>query len=261
MSNVMEGRKVLVTGARNKWSIAWAAAESLNREGAQLAFSVMGEREQTGVAKLIAEAGIDAPIFQCDATDDAQMEALFEKVGNAFGGTLDGALHGIAFANRDDLAGEYVKTDKAGFSLAHEASAYTLVNMSRYARPLLLAAGGGSIVTLTYLGSDRAVPNYNVMGVAKASLEASVRYLAVDLGKDKIRVNAVSAGPIKTMSAAGIAGFDTMRKSVGEISPLRRPVEVSEVGDAALFLLSPWSRGITGEVMYVDGGFNIIAAA
>ena len=257
----MEGRKILISGVRNKWSIAWAAAESLHREGATLAFSVLGDREEGGVKKLLAESGIIAPIFQCNATEDEQLERLFAEVGVAFEGSLDGVLHGIAFADREDLSGEYVKTSKTGFSLAHEASVYTLVGMSRYARPLLQKAGGGSIVTLTYLGAERSVPNYNVMGVAKAALEASVRYLASDLGKDNIRVNAISAGPIKTMSAAGIANFDTMRKSVGEVSPLGRAVDVEEVGDSCLFLFSPWSRGITGEVIHVDSGYHIIASS
>ena len=261
MANVMDGRKILISGVRNKWSIAWAAAESLHREGATLAFSVFGDREEGGVKKLLAEAGYDAPIFQCDATKDEQAEALFANVGEAFEGKLDGFLHGIAFAGREDLSGEFVKTGKEGFTLAHESSVYTLISLSRFARPLLQAAGGGSIVTLTYLGAERAIPNYNVMGVAKAALEASVRYLASDLGKENIRVNAISAGPIKTLAASGIANFDAMRKSVGEASPLGRPMDVEEVGDACLFLFSPWSRGITGEVIYVDGGYSIIATS
>lgn len=258
MSNVMEGRGVLVTGARNKWSIAWHAAVALNREGANLAFSVFGDREEAGVAKLMAEANIKAPIFQCDAKEDDQVEGLMAKVGSHLGGKLDGLIHAMAFANKDELSGEYVATTRSGFSLAHESSVYTLVSLSRYARPLMQAAGGGGIVTLSYLGAERVVPNYNVMGVAKASLEATVRYLAQDLGKDNIRVNAISAGPIKTLAAAGISGFDTMRKQVGDLSPLKRSVEADEVGDAILFLLCPWSRGITGETIYVDGGYHII---
>ena len=258
MSNVMDGRAILVTGARNKWSIAWHAALALHREGAELLFSVFGDREETGVTKLLTEAGITAPIVQCNATIDEEVEALYAKVGSHFGGRLDGLIHAMAFANKDELAGEYIATSKAGFAIAHESSAYTLVSLSRYGRPLLQAAGGGSIVTLSYLGAERVVPNYNVMGVAKAALEASVRYLAQDLGKDNIRVNAISAGPIKTLAAAGISGFDAMRKQVGEVSPLKRTVEADEVGDAIMFLLSPWSRGITGETIYVDGGYHIV---
>jgi enoyl-[acyl-carrier protein] reductase I len=258
MSSVMDGRCVLVTGARNKWSIAWHSAVSLSREGARLAFSVYGDREEAGVSKLLTEAGISAPVFQCNATIDAEVERLYAAVGDHFDGRLDGLVHAMAFANKDELAGEYVATSREGFGLAHESSVYTLVSLSRAARPLLLKAGGGSIVTLSYLGAERVVPNYNVMGVAKASLEASVRYLAQDLGKDNIRVNAVSAGPIKTLAAAGISGFDAMRKQVAEIAPLRRAVEADEVGDTILFLLSSWSRGITGETIYVDGGYHII---
>ena len=246
------------TGVRNKWSIAWHAALALNREGANLIFSVFGDREEAGVAKLISEAQISAPIVQCNATFDDQVETMYAKVASHFGGKLDGMIHAMAFANRDDLSGEYVATSKEGFALAHESSAYTLVSLARGARPLMRAAGGGSIVTLTYLGAERVCPNYNVMGVAKAALEASVRYLANDLGKDNIRVNAISAGPLKTLAAAGISGFDSMRKQVAEVAPLKRSVEGDEVGDAMLFLLCPWARGITGETIYVDGGYNII---
>lgn len=258
MSGVMDGRCVLITGARNKWSIAWHSAVSLHREGARLAFSVFGDREEAGVRKLMADVGIEAPLFHCDAKEDAQVEAMMGKVGDAFGGRLDGLIHAIAFANRDDLEGEYAGTSREGFSLAHESSVYSLVSLCRYGRPLMKSSDHPGIVTLTYLGAERVVPNYNVMGVAKASLEASVRYLAVDLGKDAIRVNAVSAGPIKTLAASGISGFDAMRKHVGEVAPLRRPVDADEVGDAVMFLLCPWSRGITGETIYVDAGYHIV---
>lgn len=258
MPGVMEGKCVLVTGPRNKWSIAWHTALALHREGAKLAFSVLGEGEESNVTKLMREAGIEAPVVQCDAGDDAQVEALFTRVAEVFDGKLDGVVHAMAFANSADLKGEFGTVSSAGFALAHEVSVYTLVRMSRAARPLLNAAGGGSIVTLSYLGAERVVPNYNVMGVAKAALEATVRYLAYDLGAENIRVNAVSAGPIKTLSAKGISNFDAMRKQVGEVSPLRRPVEAEEVGDATLFLLSPWARGITGEVLHVDGGYNVM---
>jgi enoyl-[acyl-carrier protein] reductase I len=231
---------------------------SLHREGARLAFSVFGEREENGVRKLLDANGMEATLFQCDATDDAQVEALFAQVGEAFEGKLDGLLHAIAFSKKEELSGEYANTSKDGFNLAHESSVYTLVNMSRSARPLMQAAGGGGIVTLTYIGAERVVPSYNIMGVAKASLEASVRYLAYDLGKENIRVNAVSAGPIKTLAARAITGFDSMVKLVEERAPLRRAVDSDEVGDAILFLLSPLARGITGEVLYVDGGYNTV---
>jgi enoyl-[acyl-carrier protein] reductase I len=258
MAGIMEGRRVLVTAARNEWSITWHCALSLHREGARLAFSVFGEREENSVRKLLDSAGIEAPIFHCNATEDSEVERLFGQVGEVFDGQLDGLIHGVVFAKKDELGGEYAVTTKEGFTLAQESSVYTLVNMSRAARPLMQAAGGGSIVTLTYIGSERVIPSYNIMGVAKAALEASVRYLAYDLGKDNIRVNAVSAGPIKTLAARAIAGFDTMIKHVEEHSPLRRAVDSDEVGDTALFFLSPLARGITGEVLYVDGGYNIM---
>ena len=261
MAGVMTDRCVLITGPRNRWSIAWHAAVSLHREGANLAFSVFGEREQKGVEKLMEDAGIKAPIFHCNASKDEEVEQMMQNTAAHFGGKLDGFLHGIAFANKDELDGEYVVTSKEGFLVAHENSAYTLVNMSRSARPYLNAAGGGSIVTLSYLGADRAVPKYNVMGVAKAALEASVRYLAVDLGKENIRVNAVSAGPIKTLAASGIAGFDAMRQYVADKAPLGRGVEAEEVGDTILFLMSPWARALTGETIYVDCGYNILGIA
>src|SRR5579884_2398182 len=258
MPQLMEGKRILVTGVRNEWSIAWGAARALRREGASLAFSVMGDREERNVRKLLEEEGFEAAVFQCDASEDAQIDALFDQIGHHFDGALDGFVHSIAFAKKEELAGEYINTSRDGFALAHDRSVYTLVRMARAARPLMQAAQGGGIVTLTYLGAERVVPNYNVMGVAKAALEASVRYLAADLGKENIRVNAVSAGPIKTLAASGIAGFDAMVRHVAERAPLRRAVDADEVGDAALFLFSPWARGITGEVLYVDGGYHIM---
>ena len=258
MPELMAGKRILVTGARNKWSIAWHSALALHREGARLAFSVFGEREENGVGKLLREAGIEAPIFSCDASDDAQTEALFARVGAAFDGKLDGLLHAIAFANKADLEGEYAAVSKEGFHTAHENSVYSLLTLARYARPLMQAAGGGSIATLTYLGAERVVPNYNVMGVAKAALEASVRYLASDLGAENIRVNAVSAGPIKTLAASGIAGLDDMLNYCAQRAPLKRNVTPAEVGDSVMFLLSDLARGVTGETLYVDCGYNIV---
>ncbi len=258
MPGLMEGKRVLVTGARNKWSIAWHTALALHREGARLAFSVLGDGEESNLVKLMAEAGITGPIAQCDASDETQVQALFNRLGETFEGKLDGLVHAMAFAHSADLRGEFGTVSSEGYAKAHEVSVYTLISMTRGARPLFQAAGGGSIVTLTYLGAERVVPNYNVMGVAKAALEATVRYLAYDLGPDKIRVNSVSAGPIKTLSAKGIANFDAMRRQAGEVSPLRRPVEADEVGDATMFLLSPLARGITGEVLHVDGGYNVM---
>ncbi len=258
MTAVMEGKSVLITGVRNKWSIAWHAAKSLHREGANLIYSVFSDREMGSLEKLLREAGMNGPIIQCDATEDDQVTALFDKASGYCDGKLDGLLHAMAFANKEELAGEYVSTSKAGFNLAHEASVYTLISLSRGARPLIKAAGGGSIVTLSYIGAVRAIPNYNVMGVAKASLEASVRYLASDMGKENIRVNAISAAPIKTLAASGITGFDSMLKDSEEKCLLHRRIDGEEIGDSVLMLLSPWARAITGEVIYVDGGYHIL---
>jgi enoyl-[acyl-carrier protein] reductase I len=254
----MAGKTVLVTGVRNEWSIAWHAALSLHREGANLVFSVFAEREQRSVEKLLEKSGITAPILICDATNEEQVAQMMDEIGRLSDGKLHGLIHAIAFSKKEELGGEYITTSEDGFTLAHVSSVYTLVTLSRAARPLLNAAGGGSIVTLTYLGSERVVPNYNIMGVAKASLEASVRYLASNLGKENIRVNAVSAGPIKTLAARAISGFDSMVKEVAERSPLQRETTPAEVGDSLLFLLSDWARGITGETLYVDCGFHIM---
>lgn len=257
LSGLMEGKRVLISGVRNRWSIAWHTALSLHAAGAELAFSVLGDREESGLKKLLQDVDFTGPIFHCDATNAEQVEKLMASVGEHFGGTLDGFLHGIAFAKKEELSGAYVDTSHDGFTVAHESSVYSLVNMARYATPLL-APVGGSIVTLSYLGAERVVPNYNVMGVAKAALEASVRYLASDLGPQNIRVNAVSAGPIRTLAASAIGDFDSMVKMVAERSPLRRSVDAGEVGDTVLFLMSRLARGITGEVIYVDAGYNIM---
>jgi enoyl-[acyl-carrier protein] reductase I len=255
---LMQGKRVLVCGARNKWSIAWHCALSLLREQATLAFSVYSDREKEDVQKLLSGAGApDCPIFVCNATDQAQVARLFQEVSAAFDGRLDGLIHGIAFAKREDLTGEFVTTSPDGWQVALESSAYTFVALANGARSLMKESGG-ALVTLSYLGGERVVPGYNVMGVAKAALESSVRYLAADLGPEAIRVNAVSAGPIKTLAASGIAGLSTMLKHVADKAPLRRGVDADEVGDATMFLLSDLSRGITGEVLYVDAGYNII---
>lgn len=258
MAGLMEGKRILVTGVRNQWSIAWGVTLALKREGASLAFSVLGDREENNLKKLLAEEGVVAPIFHCDVGEDSQIDALFDQVGSHFGGKLDGFVHAIAFAHKEELSGEYINTSRDGFLLAHDRSVYSFVRMARAARPLLKEAGGGSLVTLTYLGAERVIPNYNVMGVAKAALEASVRYLAADLGPEQIRVNAVSAGPIKTLAASAIGGLENMLQRMEQIAPLRRRVTIEEVGDTALYLLSPLSRAVTGEVIYTDCGFHIM---
>lgn len=256
---IVAGRRVLVVGARNRWSIGWHCALSLLREGAQVAFSAYSERERGDVLKLLREESMpEIPILLCDATNQTDITRLFSEAGSLFGGQLDGLLHSIAFARREDLAGEFATTEREGWDIALGSSAFTLVSMTQAARPLLAAAGGGSVVTLSYLGGERVVPGYNVMGVAKAALESSTRYLAYDLGPENIRVNAVSAGPIKTLAASGIAGLSTMLKHVSEKSPMRRGVDADEVGDTVAFLMSPLSRGITGEVIYVDAGYHIV---
>ena len=255
----MQGKRVLVCGARNKWSIAWHSALSLNREGAQVAFSVYSERERGDVVKLLEQSDMaDCPIFLCDATKEESVAELYKQTAEAFDGKLDGLIHGIAYAKREDLSGNFVDTSKDGFLIAMENSVHTLVSLTAGARSLFEANQGGAVVTLSYLGGERVVPGYNMMGVAKAALESSVRYLASDLGPNNIRVNAVSAGPIKTLAASGISGFSSIFGYMAEHAPLRRNVDADEVGDAVTFLLSNLSRGITGEVLYVDAGYHIM---
>ncbi|OGW81368.1 MAG: enoyl-ACP reductase [Omnitrophica bacterium RIFCSPHIGHO2_02_FULL_51_18] len=257
MSQLMEGKKGLIFGVANKKSIAWAIARSVAREGAQLAFTYQGERLEENVREL-ANTLHDSLVLPCDVMQEGQVDDVFRKIDAAWGG-LDFLAHCVAYANAEDLEGDYVKTKQSGFETALGVSAYSLTLLSRKAMPLLEKKGGGSIVTLTYLGGERVAPRYNVMGVAKAALEASVRYLANDLGPRNIRVNAISAGPINTLAARGIAGFTEILKICREKSPLRRNTEQEEVGDTALFLLSALSRGITGEVIFVDCGYNILA--
>ncbi len=251
---LLEGKKGLIVGVANKHSIAWAIAQSTAREGAKLIFNYQGERLKENVEELAATIE-GSKIFPCDVSNDGEIATLMKSVESEFGG-LDFLVHSVAFAPRDELTGEFINTSRQGFATALDVSAYSLVAVSRAALPLM--KDGGSIVTLTYLGAERVVPHYNVMGVAKAALEASVRYLAHDLGPRGIRVNAISAGPIRTLAARGVSGISKMVEHHREIAPLRRATEQSEVGDTALFLLSPLGRGITGEVIYVDGGYHIL---
>jgi enoyl-[acyl-carrier protein] reductase I len=252
----LEGKKGLIYGVRNQRSIAWGCAQSLAREGAELALTFLGEREEQDVRKLSPELGDAVKLIQgCDLTQPDQVEALHTAIKESLG-QLDFVIHAVAFAKKDDLSNPFVQTSADGFALAMNVSAYTLVAAARAAEPLMTE--GGSILTLTYLGADRVIPNYNVMGVAKAALESSVRYLASELGPKKIRVNAISAGPVMTLSARGIAGFTGLYKSIADVAPLRKATDIDEVGDTAAFLCSNLSRGITGETLFVDSGYHIV---
>jgi enoyl-[acyl-carrier protein] reductase I len=254
-SDTFAGRRGLVLGVANKRSIAWAIARRLADGGAQLAFTYQGERIEKSVREL-AES-VDSPLVtECDVRSDEDMKRVFEEVGGAFGGELDLLVHSVAYAAAEDLEGRFTDTPRDRFWLAVDVSAYSLVAAARAAEPLMEGAGGGSILTMTYLGGERAVPHYNVMGVAKAALDASVRYLAWDLGQKNIRVNAVSAGPVRTLAARSIAGFPTMEAIVEERAPLHRPIDADDVGAAAAYLLSDDARNVTGTTLYVDSGYH-----
>jgi enoyl-[acyl-carrier protein] reductase I len=250
----LNGQHGLIVGIANKRSIAWAIADAASRAGARLAVTYQGERLEENVRDL--SSTLDRPlIMPCDVTDDAQIASVFTRIGEEFGG-LDFVVHGAAYAPREELAAPFVQTSRAGFNLSMDVSAYSLIALARGAMPLMEPRGGGSILTLTYLGSERVFQNYNVMGVAKAALEAAVRYLAADLGPKNIRVNAISAGPIKTLAASGISGFSSILQVYRDRAPLRRTVETAEVADAAMFLLGPAGRGVTAEVLMVDAGYH-----
>jgi enoyl-[acyl-carrier protein] reductase I len=257
VKGLLAGKTGLIMGVAHKSSIAWAIAQSLANAGMRLAFTYQGERLEKNVREL-ADTVENALVLPCDVTQPESVEAMFAQVGEAFGG-LDTLIHSIAFANKEDLDGQFVNTSRDGYLLAQEISSYSLTAVTRAAVPLFERNGGGNVVTLTYLGGERVVQNYNVMGVAKAALEMSVRYLAHDLGEKNIRVNAISAGPIKTLAARGISGFSNITDYMKDHTPLRRNIEAAEVGDTALFLASHLSRGITGEVLHVDAGFHIMA--
>jgi enoyl-[acyl-carrier protein] reductase I len=253
---LLDGKTGIIFGVANKRSIAWAIAQALSREGMRLAFTYQGERLKENVAEL-ANTLPESVLVPCDVTLDHEVEGVFGSVGEKFG-RLDALVHSVAFAPREDLEGEFVNTSRDGFRTAHDISAYSLVALTRAALPLLEKSGGGSVLALTYYGAEKAVEGYNIMGVAKASLEASVRYLAANLGPKNVRVNAISAGPVNTLAARGIKGFTGMLHHHAERAPLRRNVELEEIANAALFLVSPMASGITGEVMFVDCGYNIV---
>ncbi|MBE0595940.1 MAG: enoyl-ACP reductase FabI [Desulfuromonadales bacterium] len=253
---LMAGKRGVIFGVANELSIAWGIAQQLKAQGATLAFTYLNEALEKRVRPLAESLGSDL-VLPCDVADDDQVDAVFAELGKQWG-SLDFVVHAVAFANRDDLKKPFSQTSRAGFHLAMDISAYSLVAMARGAAPLMNE--GGSMVALTYLGASRVIPNYNVMGVAKAALEASVRYLAAELGEKGIRVNAISAGPIKTLAASGIANFREKLKLMDERAPLRRCTTQDEVGKSTLYLLSDLASGVTGEIHFVDSGYNIQGA-
>ncbi|KGX92711.1 enoyl-ACP reductase [Pontibacillus halophilus JSM 076056 = DSM 19796] len=256
MNFSLEGRTYVVMGVANRRSIAWGIAQSLHNAGARLIFTYASERFEKTVKDLAASLDGQDPLFyECDVTDDESIMNTFQQIQDDVG-VIHGLAHCIAFANKEELKGEFLNTSRDGFLTAHNISSYSLTAVARAAQPLM--SEGGGIVTLTYLGGERVVENYNVMGVAKASLDASVKYLAADLGKHGIRVNSISAGPIRTLSAKGVGDFNSILKHIEERSPLRRPTTQEEVGDTAYYLLSDLSRGVTGEMIHVDSGYSII---
>ncbi|WP_208543928.1 enoyl-ACP reductase FabI [Paenibacillus protaetiae] len=250
----MNGKTIVVMGVANERSIAWGIAKSLHAQGAKLIFTYRKERSFEKIQKLLKDNAIEAASVSCDVLDDESIANAFAEIGRT-AGTIHGVVHSVAFAQKEELQGEFVNTTREGFALAQNSSAFSLVAVAREAKKLMTEGGG--IVTQTYIGAERAIENYNVMGVAKASLEACVRYLAEDLGKYGIRVNAVSSGPIRTLAAKGVSGFNDLFSEIANRAPLRRNVDKEEVGDATMFLLSDLSRGITGEVLHVDAGYHI----
>ncbi len=252
---LLEGKKAAIFGVANDRSIAWAIAEAFHAEGAELAFTFAGEILEKRVRPLAEGIGSKI-ILPCDVTKDDDVDKVFATLKQEWSG-LDILVHAIAFANKEDLSNPYVQTSRAGFHLAMDVSAYSMVSLARGAAPLM-EGRNGSMITLTYMGSEKVIPNYNVMGVAKAALEASVRYLANDLGPKGIRVNAISAGPLRTLAAAGISDFKSMLHHVADKAPLKRNIDAQEVGKTALYLCSDWGSAVTGEVLHVDAGYNIM---
>ena len=255
MAGRFEGKQALVLGVANKRSIAWAIARRLADEGAQVAFTYQGERIEKNVRDL-AETVSSPLVTECDVRSDDDIARVFSEVADTFGGGLDVLVHSVAFAAAEDLEGRFIDTPRDRFWMAIDISAYSLVACARAAEPLMEPRGGGSMVTMTYLGGERAVPHYNVMGVAKATLDASVRYLAWDLGFKNIRVNAISAGPVRTLAARSIAGFTTMEEMFEQRAPLHRPIDAEDCGAAGAYLLSEDARNVTGTTLYVDAGYH-----
>ena len=252
----LSGKRILITGLLSNRSIAYGIAQACHRQGAQLAFTYQGERFKERVTEFAREFGSNL-VFDCDVSDDAQIEAVFSSLAKTWD-QFDGVVHAIAFAPKESIAGDFLEgTSREAFRIAHDISSYSFIALAKCAAPYLQARGG-SLVTLSYLGAEKMVPNYNTMGLAKASLEASVRYLAESLGPKGIRVNGVSAGPIKTLAAAGIKGFSKILHAVEANAPLRRNVNIDDVGNVVAFMLSDLARGITAEITHVDSGFNAV---
>ncbi|MCS6800709.1 MAG: enoyl-ACP reductase [Chloroflexota bacterium] len=258
MTGLLAGKIALILGVANRFSIAWPIAQAFHREGARIIMSYQGERVERAVRQL-ADSLDGALAVPCDVNDDQQIDALFAAIDREVGG-LDAVVHSIAYAPTEALDGPYLATSRDAFRLALEVSVYSLTAIAQRAAPRLEARGGGSLLTLTYLGGERVVPHYNVMGVAKAALDMSVRYLAADLGPKGIRVNAISAGPISTASSRAIKGFLQMAHRVAEAAPLRRTTSAEEVADTAVYLASHLGRGVTGEVIHVDSGYHVLGA-
>ena len=257
MPKLLDGKLALVLGIANKWSLAYAIADAFAQAGATLALTYLDERQKQSIEELSRGWKVGA-LLPCDVTKDQELASLAESLARA-GRPLQAVVHSLAFANREDLAKPFVETSRSGFLLAQDVSAYSLVAVARATAPLMTE--GGSLTTLTYLGSTRVVPNYNVMGVAKASLEAAVRYLASDLGPKKIRVNAISAGPVKTASARAVKDFSSILETGPKYAPLRRNTDPAEVADAVVFLASDLGRGVTGNVLFVDAGMHVMGFA
>jgi enoyl-[acyl-carrier protein] reductase I len=256
---LLAGKQGVILGVANKNSIAWGIAQALHEAGARLAFNFLNERMEPKVRSL-AETIPGAFVHGCDLSKDEEIASFFAALGAHFGGKLDFLVHSVAFAPREELEGRFVDASRAGFAVAMDISVFSLVAAAKAALPLFEAAGGGSILTMSYYGAEKAVPGYNVMGVAKAALEASVRYLAADLGPANVRVNAISAGPVNTLSARGIRGFTTMLHATADKSPLRRAISTREIGLTAAFLASDGAAAITGDTIYVDAGFHAVGA-
>ena len=256
MSNLLTGKTGVVFGVANKNSIAWGIAKAWHNAGARLVFTYQGERLKEKVQKLVSEFGEDTLVIDCDVSDDSDLDKVFNKVDAHFKGKLDMVLHSVAYAPREALEGRFVDTARDAFSTAHDISAYSLVAISKRAAPVM--SEGGSIIAMSYYGAEKVIKHYNVMGVAKAALEASTRYLAADLGSESIRVNCISAGPVNTLAARGIAGFSNMLKHYDEHAPLGRNVTHEEIGQTGVFLASDGGAAITGQVIYVDCGYQIM---